>query len=110
MKYIIIPLLFLFISCNHKQKENTVTILNGVTTKEYPVDPTDGKTIYASSIFDSIAYLTLPFTDSTVIGSIRKIEVHNSRYYFWDGIGKKIWCYDLEGNYIFQITTDRFKN
>ena len=96
--------MFVFVSCLHKQSKNTVTTFtDNVMTKEYPVNPKDGKTIYASSVFDSIAYLTFPFEDNTTIGSINKLEVHNSRYYFWDGISKKIWCYDLNGNYIFQI-------
>jgi len=71
--------------------------------KVYPVDPKAGKTIYASSVFDSIAYLTLPFDEITTIGSIDKIEVYNSKYYFWDKIGRKIWCYDNRGNYIFKL-------
>jgi hypothetical protein len=71
--------------------------------KEYPVNPKDGKIIYTSSIFDSISYLTLPLSNNTIIGSIDKIEIHKSRYYFWDKTGKKIWCFDFLGNYIFQI-------
>ena len=100
IKFIICLLLFGLTSCSPKQSD---TFINDVMLKDYPVNPKDAELIYASSIFDSIAYVCLPFTDSTVIGSIEKLEIFDSHYYFWDRIGKKIWCYDFNGDYVFQL-------
>ena len=97
----VILFILVFASCSHKKNDDYS--INGTFTKVYPVDPKESKIVYLSSIFDSISYQTFQLSDSTVIGSIDKIEIHNFRYYFWDKIGRKIWCYDLDGNFIFKL-------
>lgn len=99
-KCFVVIFLFMFTSCLNKNNNSSNY---GEELKQYHLNPKDGKTIVASSIFDSIKYITLPFNDNTVIASIDKLEIYDSCFYFWDKIGRKIYCFDYKGNYIFQL-------
>ena len=101
VKFFTVLFVFVLASCSHKQNNNV--FIDDALFKDYPIDPKDAKRIFASSIFDSIVYISLPLSDSTIIGSIEKLEVYDSCFYFWDKIEKKIWCFDFMGNLVFQI-------
>ena len=86
-------------SCSNKPSKQSLDS----TIQVYPISPKDGINVLTSFLFDSITYLPLETNNNTLIGSVDKLEVFDFHYYLLDKKNKKIWCYDLDGKYIFQI-------
>jgi hypothetical protein len=77
----------------------------GVDTpvKSHTIDPGKAEKVYASKIFDSIAYVPLETTDAAIVGRITKMEVTDSLIYMLDQQTKTIWCFDQKGKYVSHI-------
>jgi hypothetical protein len=100
-KILYFSLIVLCLGCKHKY--NTVgTDIDSI--KIYSIDPGNAKKIYASEVFDSIAYIPLESSnDDALIGHITKVEIRGSLIYLLDAQTSTIWCFDYKGRYVSKI-------
>lgn len=95
-------LLLFWMGCNDKdaQKENKI-IQNSSTEIIRPDFSEPFKNIYP--YLDTLKYVTLELTDSSMIGSIDRIEVYNDRLYVLDTKTSSLFVYTMDGKYLFRI-------
>jgi len=107
-KYLICILVIIaLISCRQKGNES-VKQFNGISTLEFPIEidmekfiDTEFKEIGLSSVVDSIEYIPLETTQSSLIGFIRQAVIADSFIFILTG--EKILKFNREGKYLCQI-------
>jgi hypothetical protein len=105
MKQIILfSLIFVLGACSHKQKNReSIYINDNVPTRIYDIEPQSNNKILLSEISNRIKYIPLETTDDILIGSIDKLEVKDSLFFFLDRQSQIIWCFDQNGKYKYKI-------
>lgn len=120
MRFPFILLLTFLISCKAKEESNThpdrdeistdaerqVKIFTNLTPQTFNVDLKDRKTdINASSIISrEHKIIKLETNDNCLIGEISKVIIKADKIFVLDGnIAKKLFCFDLQGNYLFSF-------
>ena len=60
----------------------------------------------AEKLLDTIGHsiIKLDTTNNSIIGNIAQLRVYNEYVYILDDVGKVIWIYDLNGNYVSKIS------
>jgi hypothetical protein len=91
---------FLMVSCTSEWQEETIEGIRII-----PVDPDKtSKKILFSEVFDRIDYVRIPTDDDFLIGTINKLMVSGDYFFVMDNrIAHSVFCFDKEGNKIFQI-------
>jgi len=99
LKAFFILLLILCNSCHRSSKDKIKTY----EIKVIEINPRSTEEGYLSSHFDSIFYLPLVTSDTTVIGSVRKLEFYNDKIFITDGTASKVHIFTTNGSHILTI-------
>jgi hypothetical protein len=95
--------LFIFITCTARTERDLDSSI-----KKISIDITQNKILKLSDFADSIEIIPLETTDQNLIAEIRRIIVHNERYYIRSTRGwqdGKLFVFDKQGKFLFRIGT-----
>lgn len=97
--FIIISVFLCLLSCKDDQYPENSKIINIDVDKSV-------RFFEAEKLLDTIGHsiIKLDTTNNSIIGNIAQLRVYNEHIYILDDVGKVIWIYDLNGNYVSKIS------
>lgn len=100
-------IVILLISCrnsnNIKNKADFESDVNNERSNEIVIETDFEKRIQLSNIFKSVSYVILESNQQNIVGTIDKMIIHNNYLYIQDSKTLKIFTFDQDGKFIFQI-------
>lgn len=82
--------IFWMLSCNNPEYTSSI-------------DLSDDQDVSAFDVFSSIEIVDLETIDKSLISGIRRLQYFDSRYYILDQTSQKIYCFDANGHFLFNI-------